>query len=160
MVRSPSDEESHVRVTAVNGTKPEIAAMLQYLQLSCLPLDVPMDTSEGWWWIVFDGELPVAFAGLTRSQAAPESGYLCRAGVLPSYRGRGLQSRLLKARERKARQLGLDALVTDTFDNPPSSNNLIRAGFRLCNPPFPYGALGTNYWRKPLVIQQAAKEPP
>lgn len=109
-----------------------------------------METSEGHWWVAYDGDQPVAFAGLAPSKSTPGAGYLCRAGVLPSHRGQGLQRRLLEARERKARALSMPALVTDTFDNPHSSNNLIKAGFRMYEPQAPYGRLGTCYWRKPL----------
>ena len=141
---------THCRLRAVDGKSEVYAAMLRYLQLACLPGDDPLETSEGHWWVAFDGDLPVAFAGLTQSQSVPGAAYLCRAGVLPSHRGRGLQRRLLEARERKARKLGFTVLVTDTFDNPHSSNNLIRSGYRMHIPAVRYGATGTCYWRKPL----------
>lgn len=143
-------QPSALRICEVDGKDETVAALLRYLQLTALPYDIPMETHEGWWWVAYDQSLPVAFAGLTRSQQVPDGGYLCRAGVLPSHRGQGLQRRLIQVRERKARKLGMKVLVTDTFDNPPSSNNLIRAGFRLHEPLVRYGELGTNYWRKPL----------
>jgi GNAT superfamily N-acetyltransferase len=139
-----------LRVRAVDGTDLKYAALLQWLQLEALPGDTPLETSEGNWWVAFDGSQPVAFAGLIESQQYPKSGYLCRAGVLPSHRGRGLQTRLIAVRERKARSLGWNSLVTDTYDNPPSSNNLIKAGFRMHTPIVRYAAEGTCYWRKPL----------
>lgn len=141
---------STLRIREVDGKAEPGASLLRYLQLTILPADVPSDTSVGWWWVALDGDLPVAFAGLVPSRQVPDAGYLCRAGVLPSHRGRGLQKRLLRARERKAKKLHLVALVSDTYDNPPSSNNLIAAGFRQYEPPLRYGAVGTNYWRKPL----------
>jgi GNAT superfamily N-acetyltransferase len=139
-----------LRIRAVDGADEKGEAILRYLQLETLPYDTPCETHEGWWWVAFDGGLPVAFAGLKCSLSIPGGGYLCRAGVLPSHRGRGLQGRLLASRERMARKLGMGALVSDTFDNPHSTNNLIKAGFRAFDPPHPYGATGTNYWRKPL----------
>lgn len=139
-----------IRLREVNGKDEEYRTILRGLQLLTLPFDAPLDTLTGHWWVAFDGDSPVAFGGLVDSLQTPGAGYLCRAGVLPSHRGQGLQARLLKARENKARKLGMGALVTDTFDNPHSSNNLIRAGFRLYEPPYPYGAEGTNYWLKAL----------
>lgn len=139
-----------LRLKRVNGKSEQISALLKYLQLSTLPGDEPIGSDKGYWWIALTGELPVAFAGLYVSQQDPLAGYLCRAGVLPSHRGLGLQSRLLRVREQKARKLGMTSLVTDTFDNPHSSNNLISSGFKLVIPPVRYGAAGTNYWRKPL----------
>lgn len=140
-----------IRIRPVNGAGAAGAALLRWLQLEALPGDEPMETTEGFWWVAYDGTHPVAFAGLTASSQVIGAGYLCRAGVLPSHRGRGLQSRLIAVRERKARRLGWPVLVTDTFDNPPSSNNLIRAGFRMHTPPVPYGFPGTCYWKKFLI---------
>lgn len=140
-----------IRLREVDGKAEDKAALLRYLQLTALPGDIPMETDEGWWWVAYDNGVPVAFAGLTESKQFPNAGYLCRAGVLPTHRGRGLQRRLIAARERKARKLGMVALVSDTYDNPASSNNLIACGFRMHEPLVRYGAEGTNYWRKPLT---------
>lgn len=140
-----------VRLREVDGKSDQVAALLRYLQLTTLPGDEPLGTEAGWWWVAFEGDIPVAFAGLTLSLQDPENGYLCRAGVLPSHRGRGLQQRLLKARERKAKALGLKALTTDTYDNPHSSNNLISSGFRMFSPAVVYGLPGACYWRKPIL---------
>ena len=140
----------NLRLRQVDGASPTGKALLHWLQLEALPGDVPMDTSLGHWWVAYDGTHPVAFAGLTASQQFIGAGYLCRAGVLPSHRGQGLQRRLITVRERKARRLGMTSLVTDTFNNPPSGNNLIRAGFLLHTPAVRYGFDGACYWKKPL----------
>lgn len=109
-----------------------------------------IDPSEGHWWLAFQAGLPVAFAGLESSQAVPQAGYLCRAGVLKGHRGRGLQLRLIRVRERAARRMGWTCLRTDTTHNPHSSNNLIRAGFKLFEPDVPWAFDVTLYWRKYL----------
>jgi GNAT superfamily N-acetyltransferase len=80
----------------------------------------------------------------------PGTGYLCRAGVLESHRGRGLQKRLIRVRERKARKLGWTHVVTDTYENPASANSLIKCGFRSYLPRNPWGAKGVAYWIKRL----------
>jgi GNAT superfamily N-acetyltransferase len=139
-----------LRLKRVDGSSERYASLLKWLQLETLPADEPMSTHEGHWWIAFDGDQPVAFAGLTQSKRDPEGGYLCRAGVLPSARGKGLQRRLTKAREAHARKQGWRWLYSDTFDNPHSTNNLIAAGFRAFEPAVKYGLCGTNYWRKAL----------
>ena len=74
--------------------------------------------------------------------------------ILPEHRGNGLQRRLLKVRERKARQLGWTSVITDTTDNVPSANNLIKAGYRLFEPES-VGAMNwafksSLFWRKGL----------
>ena len=56
--------------------------------------------------------------------------YLTSCGVETTFRGKGIQLRLIRARVRAARKLG--AMVVETYttwDNLPSQRNLIRAGF-------------------------------
>jgi len=121
---------------------------LALLQQKCLPGDAPSDTNYGWWWIVYDAQnLPCAFGGLIRSVRWTNVGYLCRAGVLSSHRGHGLQKRLIRARIRQARALGWNWLITDTYLNPASSNSLIACGFKLYEPLNPWGVKETLYWR-------------
>jgi len=105
-----------------------------------------------WWWLAKDGPAIIAFSGMVRSSAEPTTAYLCRCGVLKPWRGRGLQGRMLKARERHARKLGFKWLVADTAHptSIASSNNLIKNGFRLYDPPFYWGTEGALYWRKRL----------
>ena len=129
----------------------QIQKELQVLQKKCLPSDTPSDTTQGYWWIVYDAHnLPCAFAGLVSSVRWLDCGYLCRAGVLPSHRGQGLQKRLIRARVRQARALGWNWLITDTYQNPASSNSLIATGFKLFEPTKPWGAIQTLYWRLKL----------
>ena len=124
---------------------------LSGLQKKCLPSDAPFDTTQGYWWIVYDSlNIPCAFAGLVSSVRWLDTGYLCRAGVLPSHRGQGVQKRLIRARVRQARALGWNWLITDTYENPASSNSLIATGFKLFEPSKPWGAKGTLYWRLKL----------
>lgn len=123
--------------------------VLLYLQKKCLPSDVPYDTTSGHWWIAYtETDIPVGFAGLTRSKNWYDCGYLCRAGVLEAYTGHGLQRKLIAVRERKARSLNWNWLITDTTANPASSNSLINAGFKLYEPSMPWGYKNSLYWRK------------
>jgi GNAT superfamily N-acetyltransferase len=139
---------SKLRIRAVDGA--EQLLVLLDLQLGILPLDRPADTRTGWWWIAYDCARPVGFAGLYPSSRWSDAGYLCRAGVLPEYRGRGLQKRLIRIRERKARELGMTWLISDTYKNPPSTNSLVACGYRMYEPSEPWGAEGVLYWRKRL----------
>lgn len=117
------------------------------LQVVCLPSDAPYDISRGYWWIAYDEDTPCAFAGLVASSRWCDTGYLCRAGVLPTHRGNGIQKKLIRARVRKARKLGWNWLITDTYHNPASANSLIAEGFKMFEPTIPWGAKGTLYWR-------------
>lgn len=124
---------------------------LSALQELCLPWDRPHVTNSGWWWIAVgeDGS-PIAFAGLIPSTRWGDTGYLCRAGVVPAARGQGIQKRLIHVRVRQAKAQGWRWLITDTYENPASSNSLISMGFKLFDPSVPWGAKGTLYWRLKL----------
>lgn len=137
-------------VPTTEGGRRDAAPLLLDLQLTILPSDKPTTTSVGWWWIVYDGDKPIGFAGMYRSNRWRDAGYLCRSGVLPAYRGRGLQKRLIRLRERKGRAIGLAWLISDTYENPPSANSLIACGYRTYQPVEPWGAEGVTYWRKKL----------
>lgn len=124
---------------------------LSVLQKKCLPFDTPFDTNYGYWWTVTDAlGNHCAFAGLVHSVRWGDAGYLCRAGVLPSHRGYGVQKKLIRVRIRQAKALGWNWLITDTYENPASSNSLISCGFKLFEPSIPWGADGTLYWRLKL----------
>jgi phage terminase large subunit len=62
----------------------------------------------------------------------------------------GLQLRLMRALESRARQIGWDAVVSDTTNNLASANNFIRAGYRLYQPPCPWAWPNKLYWRKSI----------
>jgi len=140
-----------MKIKRVDIRSSRIQNELAALQKKCLPSDTPSDTTTGWWWIVYDAfNLPCAFGGLVPSVRWLDTGYLCRAGVLPSHRGQGVQKRLIRARIRQARALGFNWLITDTYFNPASSNSLISTGFKLFEPSQPWGATQTLYWRLKL----------
>jgi hypothetical protein len=60
----------------------------------------------------------------------------------------GLQLRLMRALETRARHNGWSCIVSDTTDNLVSANNFIRAGYRLYQPQDPWAWPNTLYWRK------------
>ena len=126
------------------------AVRLRALQKLCLPYDKPYDTRKGYWWIATDEGIDTAFAGLVPSSRWCDTGYLCRAGVAPSSRGKGLQKKLIRVRVAKAKALGWSWLITDTHDNPASANSLIACGFKMFEPSIPWGIRGTLYWRRKI----------
>ena len=135
-------------IKQIDIRKPEACTVIMYLQSKCLPGDVPMDVDRGHWWLAYtEDDKPVAFAGLVRSAQWIDAGYMCRSGVLPKYQGHGLQKRLIHARIKKARTLNWKWLLTDTTDNPASSNSLMALGFRLYIPSIPWGLKNSLYWR-------------
>jgi GNAT superfamily N-acetyltransferase len=135
-------------VKKVDIRVPSVQTTLIFLQKKILPSDSPYKPDRGHWWIAYteDGK-PVAFAGLVRSIKWGDTGYLCRAGVLDGYTGHGLQKRLISARITQARKLGWNWLITDTTNNPASSNSLINAGFKIYRPAQPWSFRNAIYWK-------------
>lgn len=139
----------HVR--QVNTKDPEIVAILERLQITCLPGDIPQKATSGYWWLCYtDAGVPVGFAGMVPSVRWEQTGYLSRAGILPAHQGRGLQKRLIKVRIAKAKQLGWRFLLSDTSENPASANSLISCGFKMYEPRNPYGLKTSLYWRRKI----------
>lgn len=96
--------------------------------------------TRGEWWLAYNEKRPVAFAGLVPMSDYFSVGYLCAAGVLPDFRGHGLQKRLIRRRIARARELGCVAIYTDTIhENAASANSLIACGFRQFVPHTPWG---------------------
>lgn len=117
---------------------------------ACFPLDSRPSWSLGAWWLLCDDEHIAGFAGIQPSIRFIDCGYLVRAGVMPSYRGQNLQRRLIDVRVQYARRQQWAWVVSATYNNPASANNLIERGFRLYEPAVPWLAAGALYWRKPL----------
>ena len=137
-------------------------SLLLHLQKKILPEDVPYKPDRGHWWIAYaeDGK-PVGFAGIVRSTRWTDTGYLCRAGVLDGYIGHGLQKRLIDARLRQAKKLGWNWCITDTTDNPASSNSLIACGFKMYTPANPWSFKNACYWKykvQPDAIQRRERK--
>lgn len=125
------------RVAAPDAATESALALVTYLDSVCFPLDDRVDPESAWWWIAVDaGGHACAYAGMTHLYS--DRVFMSRCGVLPAHRGRGLQRRLLQARESYARRAGFTRALTYTLvASVPSSNNLIRAGYRLYVPEQP-----------------------
>ena len=95
----------------------------------------PNHITDGYWWISYLEDEPVAFAGLVPMEPFENVGYLKRCLVKPDHHGHGLQFRMLMARELKAKQLGWTTLVSECReDNFWSSSNFRKAGYSQVNP--------------------------
>lgn len=139
----------NIRIVEVDGAK--YALTIRKMQEDTFPSDEKVSGDEGFWWLAFDGPTPVAFCGMTHVESWPYTGYISRVGVLPSHRGKGLQKRLMRACERKAKELGWARLISSTYNNPPSTNNFIALDYKAYEPEARWGADGTNYWLKDLA---------
>lgn len=139
------------RVREVDGC--DEAEELMALHLRTFdPQEAPMgDFSDGYWWLAYFEDEPVAFAGICQAFYHSDVGYFSRVGVLKQHRGNGLQRRLMRCLELKARRIGWSQIITDTRFNEHSANNLIAAGYRLYTPPDPWGIRETLYWTKDVT---------
>lgn len=114
------------------------------------PAETHGDYSDGFWWIAYFGQDPVAFIGVIQSILDTDMGYFSRVGVLKEHRGNALQRRLMRAMEAKARRQGWRQIVTDTHDNHHSANNILAAGYRMYAPRYPWSFANALYWKKNL----------
>lgn len=106
--------------------------MIQRLDAVCLPADEPMsnDTlNDSLWWVAEQSDQIVAYGGLYLG--IEDQAWLVRMGVLPAFRGRHLQRKLIRSRLRAARKTGVPAVDTYTHvTNIASQRSLIACGFR------------------------------
>lgn len=139
-----------VKFKRVKNLDEKTRTALMRMQKACLPEDDPMSLDEGWWWIGYDGDWPIAFCSMKPSQRYKNAVYMSRSGVSYYHRGFGLQKKMLRIRERFAKKQGFEWAFSDTTDNPASANSLISCGYKLYEPKIHYGYDTTLYWRKRL----------
>jgi GNAT superfamily N-acetyltransferase len=139
------------RIREVDGQDEEAADILADLHRLTFFDSAPIPKfDQGYWWLAFHEAAPIGFAGVIPSTRAHNAGYFSRVGVLKRHCGHGLQLRMMRAMESRARNNGWGCLVSDTTNNIASANNFIRAGYRLYEPQNPWAWPNTLYWRKPI----------
>lgn len=140
------------RIRAVDGRDEDIAETLSDLHRLTFFDTAPLPEFDlGHWWIAYCDRVPIAFAGMICSTRAYKAGYFSRVGVMSNHCGQGLQLRLMRAIESRARRNRWNAVVSDTTDNLASANNFIRGGYHLFRPKHPWGWPHTLYWRKSIL---------
>lgn len=138
-------------IREVDASEEEIADLLQTMNAETKGFPrLDEEALEGFWWIASHENKAIGFTGLVPSAQWAGVGYLKRSYVDPVHRGKGLQLKFFKLRERKARRIGWTHLVSDCTCNVHSANNFIRAGYHLYEPNKPWGYPETLYWRKAL----------
>lgn len=97
---------------------------LRDMDAVCFPTDTSFWNDERYhWWIVGNA----AYAGL---RIEKDVAHFTRAGVMPDYRGQGLQKVLIKARLAWCKRRGIKTVKTYTsFDNTASIASLKACGF-------------------------------
>jgi GNAT superfamily N-acetyltransferase len=106
-------------------------------------------------WLGWAKGTPVAFC-TARYWRSEGSVFLERAGVLPIAQGNGLQRRMIRLREKWAKQQGAECVLTYVeARNYESLVNLLRCRYRLYEPANPWGIEGGHYFRKELDASAA-----
>lgn len=116
------------------------------------PNDDPVYKPGSFWWLLCDDGEPIGFCGV-RIIESGYSGFLYRAGVLPQYRGMGLHTKMIRARERWCRKQELTSCVTYIAPwNISSLNNLVKCGYKGYKPTYLFGGSPETvvYLRKDL----------
>lgn len=135
----------------VTRAKAEHTDALHKLHAALLPHDPPLVIPpDSHWFVVLDGDEVVAFAGV-RHHGQRKTAELLLSLVRPSHRGKGLQRRLIAARERAARRAGMTRAITYTMPyNAPSATNLAKARYSTYRPERAWASRGVVYWEKRL----------
>lgn len=137
------------RLVRVDATAPAIWARIVAMDAKCFVDGSPaLSENVGAWWIAYAKKQEAGYCGIWKTMTG--NGYLVRAGVLPKFRGCGLQKRMIRVRVAHARRHGWPMVVTDTHENVASANSLIACGFRLYDPETKWSFETSNYWRKIL----------
>ena len=143
-----------IRIRRVDISDSAVRAGIDSLISECFkPTDWVGDrhpkARTGYWWVAFDRRVPVAFTCLRPSVRWEQTGYLAVAGVLPAWRGKGLQRRLILKRVAHAKALGWHTVLSDTLnDNAPSMRSLIACGFLPYTPQVKWGTELAVYWKR------------
>lgn len=140
-----------VTIREVDLSDGESIEEIESLDRTAFAGDAPtLRIERGHWWLAHYGDIAVAYGGYVPARTHVGMAYFIRAGVLSEFRGCGLQCRLIRVREHHARRHGYVGAVTDTKDNLPSANNLIRCGFKLFEPKHRWAFATSLYWKKDL----------
>lgn len=107
-----------MRIAKLKHWKDADAGWLRDMDTICFPAPDPSFNNgpSYHWWVAYDGDRPVAYAGLYVQTKGLEA-HFERCGVLPSARGQGLQRALIKARLVWCRRKGM--LVAKTYTSGP-----------------------------------------
>ena len=139
-----------ITIRRVNSSDPHVLQTLKDLHGATFPGTPEPEYGEGWWWLVYSGSTPVGFAGMGPSARWERTGYFNRAGVTYLFQGKGIQKRLIKTRMAWARKIGYTHVVSDTRENPASANSLIKCGFKIYEPKYPWAFKESLYWIRKL----------
>lgn len=114
-----------MKVQKLRRWKQADSGPLRDMDAVCFPTDTSFWNDERYhWWRIGNA----AYAGLRVENGIA---HFTRAGVMPEYRGQGLQKVLIKARLAWCKRKGIKTVKTYTSaDNAASAASLVACGFR------------------------------
>ena len=124
--------------------------LLRVLDAAAFADDEPYEDIESdiCWIAKVDG-IPAGFACLNIMD--DKEGFLSRCGVMPKFRGLGIQKKLIETRIKYASLIELQSLVTYTSeDNTYSQNNLKVCGFNIVVPEQLFGLENGIYFHRSI----------
>lgn len=123
--------------------------LIRQLDRAIFPSDElvePDELQDARWFVVMNDKQPIAFGGVVIDGG---HAFLVRAGVMKDHRGKRLQRRLIRVRERHAMKAGAKWIGTYTsVTNPQSVNTLVNAGYRQYIPEWAWAGREFLYWWK------------
>jgi len=139
------------RLQKVDADDPAVWARIVAMDAKCFEKGFApaLSSNDGAWWIATVDGMDAGYCGIKEHE--PGVAYLCRAGVIPRFRGGGLQKLMIRRRLAWARKEGFKSVVSDTCDSPASANSLIACGFRMFSPAKPWSFEYACYWRLLLL---------
>jgi GNAT superfamily N-acetyltransferase len=146
--------------TAITIKRTDNAALVHHLHEKIFKMGADWETADAYWLALDRSREDSAEIGFAAAQYLPlslETDYdqpavfLHRVGVFPEYAGKGIQRRLILARERWAMRQGATLVVTyASRHNEPSIANLLRMGYRFAEPWIGYSAKEWVFFTKEL----------
>jgi GNAT superfamily N-acetyltransferase len=137
----------------------EDAALIAQMDVVCFPIDTPAEFAGANWFIGCRGDKPAAYCAWKIVEHDEPAGFHYRGGVMPDWRGHGLQREMFRLREAEMREQGIARAVTYTdADAAASMRNLIAEGYRPYAPTATttlsglgrLGRVGFVHWEKKL----------
>jgi len=144
----------------------EAEKWIRWMDGEVFPNDKPVTFIGSYWFIGWEGKQPACYAAwrphyptntLSPLHITSAQGFQYRAGVLPAYRSRGYQKKLLAIRERAMLAVGIKEAVTYTDPQSAASmRSLIACGYMPFVPTKETNLSGEGraglfvHWRKAL----------
>lgn len=105
---------------------------LRWMDAICFPEYEPFEFEEtNWFLLEYDGKY-VGYSGWRKVN--DDVGELCRAGIIPDWRGNNFHRHMIRWRERNMKDRGISISIATVYaNNPNSMNNLIACGYKVCS---------------------------